>query len=218
MLLQSISRNGVVLGVFAVITTAVVAATSLGTREKIRSNIRAAEASALQDIIPENRHDNHMVDDTAAVDDSELLGLREAKSMYFARKNGDLIAVIIPATAREGYTGDIGLIVGINRDGTIAGVRALSHRETPGLGDKVEYTKSQWVDEFIGKSLTNPATKSWKVKKDKGEFDQFTGATITPRAVVKTVKQALEYFSAHRDEWWPDQQTSTTPMEDSNNG
>ena len=203
MLLQSISRNSIMLGIFAVTTTAIIAATSLGTREKIRDNVRHAEARALVAVIPDDRHDNAMVDDTTAVDDSELLGLREAKNMYFARQGADIVAVILPATARDGYTGDIDLIVGINRDGTVAGVRVLSHRETPGLGDQVDYSKSHWVDDFIDKSLTNPQPSRWKVKKDKGVFDQFTGATITPRAVTKAVKQALEYFAEHRDNWWP---------------
>ncbi len=113
----------------------------------------------------------------------------------------DVIAVIIPATARDGYTGDIDLIIGINADGTVAGVRVLSHRETPGLGDKVDYKKSQWVDGFIGRSLLNPHPEQWAVKRDGGEFDQFTGATITPRAVTKAVKQALEYYHSHQSDF-----------------
>ena len=206
MLAQSISRNGVLLAIFAVVTTAVVAVTYLSTKSRIDDNIRAAEASALLEIVPHSRHNNSMVDDKVPVDDSPLLGLREARSMYFARQNGKLVAVILPVTARDGYSGDIHLIVGVNADGSVAGVRVLSHQETPGLGDNVDYSKSHWVDEFIDKSLATVGIDRWAVKKDGGVFDQFTGATITPRAVTKAVKQALEYFAQHRAEWWPEQQ------------
>jgi electron transport complex protein RnfG len=108
------------------------------------------------------------------------------------------VAVIIPVVAPDGYSGDIDLIVGINSDGTIAGVRVLGHKETPGLGDKAELKKSNWVLGFNGRSLTNPTLDGWAVKKDKGVFDQFTGATITPRAVVAATLRALQFAEANR--------------------
>jgi H+/Na+-translocating ferredoxin:NAD+ oxidoreductase subunit G len=198
MLSESMARNAVLLGLFAVVSTAIIASTYLSTGDRIRENIRRAEERALIDIVPLTRHNNSMLDDVQMVDDAELLGLREAKKLYIARQNNSPVAVILPATAREGYTGDIDMIIGINVDGTIAGVRILSHRETPGLGDAVDKQKSDWVDGFMQKSLTNPTIDKWKVKRDKGVFDQFTGATITPRAVTKTVLQALQYFDKHQ--------------------
>ncbi|NKI16295.1 electron transport complex subunit RsxG [Spongiibacter sp. KMU-166] len=199
MLGQSISKNSLLLGVFAIVTTGVIAATYLSTQQRVLDNIRAAEERALLEVIPREQHSNSMLDDSLLIDDSELLGLRGPRSAYRARnENGDVIAVILPATARDGYTGDIDLIVGIYRDGNIAGVRVLSHRETPGLGDKVDYKKSRWVDGFIGRSLTDPDTAKWAVKKDGGIFDQFTGATITPRAVTEAVHRSLRYFASHR--------------------
>ncbi len=195
---ESISRNSVLLAIFAVVTTAMIASTWLGTREQIAANEKAFRERALLEVVAAERHNNSMLEDSFAIDDVEYLGLRGEKTAYLARMDNRPVAVILPVTAREGYTGDIDLIVGINTDGTISGVRALAHRETPGLGDKVEYRKSQWVDDFIGKSLRNPKPARWAVKKDKGVFDQFTGATITPRAVVNAVKQALEYFEANR--------------------
>ncbi|WP_373090766.1 electron transport complex subunit RsxG [Zhongshania sp.] len=198
MLGQSISKNSLLLGLFAVLTTAVIAGTYLSTRGLIQENIRHAEERALLQIIPKSRHDNAMIDDADTVADSELLGLRETKKFYRATQNGAFVGAILPATARDGYTGDIDMIVGINGDGSIAGVRVLSHRETPGLGDQVDYKKSHWVDGFIGKSLNNPDQSKWAVKKDKGVFDQFTGATITPRAVTAAVNRALLYFEANR--------------------
>ena len=195
---QSISKNSLLLGLFAVLTTGVIAGTYLSTRGLIQENIRHAEERALLQIIPKSRHDNSMLDDVDTVADSELLGLRETKKFYRATQNGEFVGAILPATARDGYTGAIDMIVGINGDGSIAGVRVLSHRETPGLGDQVDYKKSHWVDGFIGKSLNNPDESKWAVKKDKGVFDQFTGATITPRAVTAAVHRALLYFDANR--------------------
>lgn len=198
MLRESISRNAILLGIFALTCTAIIAATFLSSQDAIKENIRLAEEQALLEIVPKSRHNNAMLDDAHNIDDDKLLGLRGEKHYYIARQNGQAIAVIFPATARDGYTGDIDLIIGINIDGTIAGARVLSHRETPGLGDAIDYKKSQWIDDFIGKSLVKPSMDLWKVKKDKGVFDQFTGATITPRAVTKTILQTLQYFNQHQ--------------------
>lgn len=198
MLGQSITKNGLLLGLFAVVTTGVIAGTYLSTRGLVQDNIRAAEERALLEIIPRDRHDNSMLDDAVALGDDALLGLREPRNAYRAKQNDEVVAVILPATARDGYTGDIDLIIGVNRDGSVAGVRVLSHRETPGLGDQIDYKKSQWVDGFIGRSLLNPKADKWTVKKDGGIFDQFTGATITPRAVTAAVKRSLEFYAQQR--------------------
>ncbi len=198
MLGQSIKHNALLLGAFAVVSTAIIAGTYLGSKDTIRENIHKAEERALLEIIPKSRHNNSMLNDAHAISDSTLLGLRTEKHYYIARQNDEAIAIIFPATAREGYTGDIDMIIGINVDGSIAGVRVLSHRETPGLGDAVDRKKSLWVDGFIGKSLVNPSLDLWKVKRDKGVFDQFTGATITPRAVTKTIVQTLQYFDQNQ--------------------
>jgi electron transport complex protein RnfG len=208
---RAISRNSVLLGLFAVLTTALIAGTYLGTRERIIEEQRKAEEKALLQIVPDERHDNSMLDDTIPVGpEAAGLGLRREAQIYLARQAQQVVAVIIPATAADGYSGDIDLIIGVNQDGTIAGVRALNHRETPGLGDKVDLKKSDWVLGFNGKSLINPEPEKWAVKRDKGEFDQFTGATITPRAVTAAVKRALEYFAAHR--------ATLLGLEEENNG
>ncbi len=199
MLGQSITRNSVLLALFALGTTALIASTYLLTKDNIALQMRQAEEKALLQIVPRSRHDNEMLDDTIAVGPQDAgLGLREEKHIYVARQRGTVVAVIIPVVAPDGYTGDIELIVGVNRDGTIAGVRALNQRETPGLGDKVDLKKSDWVLGFAGRSLTNPTLDGWAVKKDKGVFDQFTGATITPRAVVAATLRALQFAQANR--------------------
>ncbi len=199
MLGQSITRNSLLLALFAVCTTALIASTYLLTKDDIAQQKRLAEEKALLEIVPKNRHDNSMLDDTIPVGpETPGLGLLEQKHVYIARLNGKVVTAIIPVVAPDGYTGEIGLIVGVNADGTIAGVRALTQRETPGLGDKVDIKKSDWVLSFVGRSLSNPTLDGWAVKKDKGVFDQFTGATITPRAVVAATLRALQFAQANR--------------------
>lgn len=200
MLGRSITRNSILLALFAACTTALIAGTQLLTKSDIAEQKRQAEEKALLQVVPRSRHDNSMLDDTIPVGPQDVrLGLREEKQIYVAREKGEVIAVIIPATARDGYTGDIELIVGVNRDGTIAGVRALAQRETPGLGDKVDLKKSDWMLGFNGRSLTNPKLAGWAVKKDNGVFDEFTGATITPRAVVTAIRKVLQFAQANRN-------------------
>ncbi len=198
MLRQSITRNSVLLAIFAVCTTLLITGTYLLTRERIAEEKRRAEQKALLEIVPMERHDNTMLDDIIPVGpEASGLGLTEQKRIYLARQGEEVVAAIIPVTAPDGYTGAIDLIVGVNADGSIAGVRALSHKETPGLGDKVDLKKSDWILGFNGRSLDNPELRGWAVKKDKGVFDQFTGATITPRAVIAATLRALQYAEAN---------------------
>ena len=207
MLGQSISRNSVLLATFAVCTTLLISGTFLLTKDRIALEQRKAEQKALLQIIPRDRHDNSMLDDTIAVGPSASgLGLKKDKQIYIARQGDAVVAVIIPLTASDGYSGDIDLIVGVNVDGTVAGVRILTHKETPGLGDKVDLKKSDWVLGFNGKSLLKPALPGWAVKKDKVEFDQFTGATITPRAVVGATLRALQFAQAEHSRLFAPQQ------------
>jgi electron transport complex protein RnfG len=139
--------------------------------------------------------------------------LRKDKRIYIARQQGVAVAVIIPVTAPDGYSGEIDLIVGVNADGSIAGVRALRHKETPGLGDKVDLNKSDWILGFNGRSLGNPELSGWAVKKDKGIYDQFTGATITPRAVVAATLRAIQYARANGDSLFAPASQAAVPGE-----
>ena len=195
---RAISKNSLVLGLFAIATTAAIAATYLNTRDAIAAQERAARARALLEIVPRSRHDNSILDDVVPVDDVELLALKQENNIHVALSEGEPVAFIIPSVAPDGYSGAIKLITGINIDGTVAGVRVLTHNETPGLGDKIDLKKSDWVLGFDGKSLQDPLPEQWKVKKDRGVFDQLTGATITPRAVTKAVYQSLLYFKANQ--------------------
>ena len=195
MLVKSISFNSFVLGIFALITAALLSFTYEGTKERIAEAKREVAKRALLEIIPLTRHDNDVLGDTVKIPKEYLsiLGIKNGE-INLARSKDELIAVIVPSIAPDGYSGKIQMLVGINVDGTIAGVRVISHNETPGLGDKIDLKKNDWILDFNGKSLENPKPKYWKVKKDKGSFDQLTGATITPRAVVTQVLKTLQYF------------------------
>lgn len=202
MLRTSITKNSLLLGAFALVTTALLAFTAQLTQESIAKAERAAQQKALFEIVPRNLHDNDMLTETINIpkDAWAGLGLKSGSDIHVARHLDNTIAIIIPAVAPDGYSGDIHMMVGINADGTIAGIRVLNHHETPGLGDKIELKKAQWILGFNGTSLQNPTPAQWKVKKDGGSFDQFAGATITPRAVVNQVRKVLEFVDAHRNE------------------
>ena len=192
--LASIGLSGSVLAVFAAITSVAIGWTYLATKDQIDMEVRRAEARQLLEIFPPETHDNDIVDDGfELVADTPLLGIREARQGYRVRRDDRVIGVILPATARDGYSGDIRALVGIRDDGTVAGVRVVAHRETPGLGDKVDLRKSDWILGFDNRSLSQPDLSGWNVEKDGGVFDQFTGATVTPRAVILATRRALEY-------------------------
>ena len=193
-MLTAIRNSALGLSIFAVITAGAIALTQVSTREQIQINEREARARALYEIVPRNSIDNNLLEDTVTITAPEVTASEQPVDVFRARRNGQVVTVIIPATAPDGYTGNINIIVGINSDETIAGVRVLTHKETPGLGDKVELKKSDWVLSFNGQRYEGDNDPSWAVRKDGGRFDQFTGATITPRAVVNATARALKYF------------------------
>ncbi|NMT65390.1 electron transport complex subunit RsxG [Marinobacter orientalis] len=195
---QSIRRSAIGLGLFAVITGGTIAVTQVFTEERIQEQAARAEAQALFEIIPESEHTNDLLRDTVQLPASERLAQSGPVTVWVARKDDQPVGMIMPIVAPDGYSGKIHLLVGVDMQGTILGVRVTSHRETPGLGDRIETRKSDWIRSFEGKSLGQPPHREWNVKKNGGEFDQFTGATITPRAVVKAVQKALIYFRENR--------------------
>lgn len=191
---------GIVLGVFAIGGAALVVGTHEATKARIAANEKAAMLDSLHQLIPARRYDNDVFRDKIMVTDSALLGTTRPVAVYRVTKDGKPVAAALTPVAQDGYNGAIHLLVAIYHDGTLAGVRVISENETPGLGDKIEIDKTSWALRFTGKSLTNPPLEKWAVRRDGGEFDQFTGATISPRAVVKAVKDCLIYFKQHRDE------------------
>ena len=184
---------------FAAAGAALVGLTFSQTDEDIKYNEKLTLLRQLNNIIPADEYNNDLLIDTITLKPSQLLGTDEPSLAYRARKDGQDIAVVISSVAPNGYNGPIQMLVGIYNDGRLAGVRVVKHRETPGLGDAVSTTHSDWILGFTNKSLSNPESKYWKVKRDGGTFDQFTGATITPRAVVKAVHNALLYFDKNQN-------------------
>jgi electron transport complex protein RnfG len=196
---REILLSGLFLWIFAVAGTSLVAVTEYLARESIIENERRVLLRNLHALLPAEKLDNDIVEDTLLIPASALLGTEDVSQVYRARYRGEPVAAIFNSIAPDGYSGKIHLLVGIYFDGSIAGVRALRHAETPGLGDGIEIQKSHWILDFDAKSLGNPPPDQWLVKRDKGVYDQFTGATITPRAVVRAVKNTLLYYEQNAE-------------------
>ncbi len=194
---KQVLTTALLLMTFAVIGAGVVGLTYDSTYERIKRNEQLVLLRKLNTILPPSEYDNDLLSDRIDLQPDTLLGTSEASRAYLAFKNNAPVAVVLSPIAPNGYSGPIHLLVGIYRDGTVAGVRVVKHRETPGLGDAVESQRSDWILGFDDRSLDNPTSRQWKVQRDGGVFDQFTGATITPRAVVKAVHSALLYFEQY---------------------
>lgn len=196
-----IKKNSQILAIFAIICTAIVGLVNELTKDEIKAQEQLQLLNTLHSIIEPNRYDNDITRDCVSLS-SPLLGNstndKKIQTAYIARQNNQAIAIAMTSTAPDGYNGNIELIIAINMDDTVSGVRVLKHQETPGLGDKVELRKSNWINSFTGKKLLSENDNRWAVTKDNGIFDQFTGATITPRAVVKAVKKTLLYFKDNK--------------------
>ena len=193
-------KNGLLLALFALLCTGLVAVVNQQTFDEIKLQQQKELMGILHQLIPDELHDNELTAQCTLLQNKEALGTEDALPAYIATAAGKPVAIALEAIAPDGYNGNIKLIVGINTQGEVLGVRTLSHQETPGLGDKIELRKSDWVTKFVGKVLTSEDDKQWQVQKDGGDFDQFTGATITPRAYVKAVKRAVWYFTQHQAE------------------
>jgi len=183
---------GLVLGAFAVGGVSLVAATHVLTVERIVANERAAILRKVAAIIPTEHMDNDPLQDRIEISAPDLLG-GPASHVYRVRKGDEPLAVVLDPVIPNGYMGPIKLLISVLADGTLGGVRVLAHKETPGLGDKIELAKSDWILSFTGKSLKNPPEAQWKVKRDGGAFDQFAGATVTPRSIVRAVRDTLRF-------------------------
>jgi len=197
--LRNMIISAILLGLFAILGTGLVALTFKHTKDRIAENERITIINSLHALIAPAEHDNDMYEDVIMVTDETMLGTSDTVNVYRARLKGQAVAAIIGSAAPDGYAGRIKLLVAVRHNGTLAGVRVVNHRETPGLGDGVELERSDWILGFNGKSLSNPDAKAWKVKRDGGIFDQLTGATITPRVIVKAVHKTLQYYGKHRD-------------------
>ena len=192
---DKLSYQPLSLGIIAMLTSGALALSNQLTHDGIRqAELRDLQASLVQ-VLPEGYADNDLLNDRMKIagDDGQTV------TVYRSRQAGAVNGTVFQVSGR-GYAGNIVVTIGVDAGGTLLGARVVKHQETPGLGDKIELAKTKWIRSFEGQSLTSPPAEKWAVKKDGGVFDQFAGATITPRAVVKAVKGGLEFFAAHRQE------------------
>ncbi|MCB1777069.1 MAG: electron transport complex subunit RsxG [Candidatus Competibacteraceae bacterium] len=190
---QTLGYHAALLGGVALLVSTAISFADWLTRADITQRQLEDLQATLQQVVPARYYDNDLVRDTVTVNDGGRTVV-----VYRARREGQVQAVSYQVTAPGYGSTEMILVIGVDRQGTLLGVRVISHSETPGLGDKIETTKSDWILGFSGRSLNDPPAEQWGVKKDGGVFDQFTGATITPRSVVKAVKGGLEFFAHHR--------------------
>ncbi len=195
----SVWSSGLILGGLAAICTALVAFTHSGTAPRIAANEQAYLEQSLQPVLQGIDYDGKLSESTITISPPHELPGNEDVPVYRVYADGASIAALFVVRATDGFSGPIRLLVGIDAGGTITGIRVLEHRETPGLGDLIDADKSDWILQFNGRSLTSPLQSGWAIKRDGGEFDQLTGASITPRSVIGAIRETLIYFEENRD-------------------
>ncbi|HQE38989.1 MAG: electron transport complex subunit RsxG [Zoogloea sp.] len=186
-------RHAAILGAFCLGFGIVLAMTERLAAEDIATRATEDRLSSLTQVLPAAIYDNNPLENTLVVKDAESKDV----TVFQATKAGKVTGVAYEIRG-TGYAGEIRLMMGVDADGRILGVRVLAHKETPGLGDRIETKKGDWILRFTGLSLDAPPLEKWKVKKDGGQFDQFAGATITPRGVVAAVRRGLEFFRTNQ--------------------
>jgi len=197
-MIRAMAISAGLLAIFAMVGGGLVALTEQLTRDRIVENEQRARLASLQEILPDDAYDNDLVADTVELKDVAGLNVESPVVIHRAYREGEPVAAIFPLVAPDGYGGPIHLLMGVHVDGRLAGVRVTRHAETPGLGDPIEARRSDWIHDFEGKQLGEAPERKWQVQADGGEFDQFTGATITPRAVVRAVRRGLVYFESNK--------------------
>lgn len=191
-------KSGVTLAVVAAFCTSLVAFTWQLTAERIETNKKEWLERSLQPALAGLFFDSPVTESMIVIPPPHELPGSDAAIIYRVYAGDEPVAALFVVSARDGYAGPIKLLVGVTMDSTVTGVRVLEHRETPGLGDRIETTKSDWVLQFDGHSLRDPLPRQWVVKGDGGDFDQLTGASVTPRAIIRAIKETLTYFDANR--------------------
>lgn len=192
---RGIGYQAGLLGGMAMLVSIILMMGEHGTREDIKARLEEDRQVMLEQVLPSSMFDNNPLATTTELEGNPFGG---DPTVFLASKNGQLTGAAFEVIG-QGYSGDIVILIGIDAAGELTGVRTIAHAETPGLGDKIEIAKHDWVTSFNGFSLNNLSEKDWAVKKDGGRFDQFTGATITPRAVVGAVHEGLKVFRQQRE-------------------
>lgn len=192
-------QTGILAG-FALLASVLLGLANCSTSSTIQKRLDEDLQKSLQEVVPASLYDNDLLKDTVTVPSASYNIGADQTLVYIARKNGEATAACFKFIAPDGYSGAINMLMGVDRNGNILGVRVIKHAETPGLGDKIEVAKSDWILKFNGHSLLDLAPAQWAVKKDGGVFDQFSGATITPRKTVQAIHRGLKFFNDHRNE------------------
>ena len=196
---RSIVKTGMTLGMIAAVCTSLVAATYQLTKDRIAANEKALLEQSLQPALTGIFYDSGVSESRLVLQPPHGLPGNDLAIIYRVFAEGEPAAALFVVTARDGFAGPIRIVLGVEASGSVTGVRILQHRETPGLGDKIVSARSDWVYQFDGRSMGDPQLLGWALKGDGGEFDQLTGASITPRAVIKAIRDTLVYFDANRD-------------------
>lgn len=191
---QRVGYQAMLLGGFATFASVFLVSGNMATKDEIAQRQKEDLLASLSQVVPEKLYDNNLLSNPLEIDDAD----NHKIIIYRGFKDSQVSALAWEISDPGGYAGEIRMIIGVNTDGEILGVRVIAHSETPGLGDKIEEKKSNWIFDFNGLSLDNTALNQWKVKKDGGRFDAFSGATITPRAVVRGITSGLKFFKANR--------------------
>lgn len=208
---DSVIKNGATLAAIAAICTALVATTYHLTQDRIAANEQAFLERKLAPVLSGISFEGSISESKRVIEAPHGLPGRDDAVIYRVYGDGKPVAALFAVTAPDGYSGPIRILLGIDVDGVVTGLRILEHRETPGLGDKIEESKSDWVYQFDGKSLSNPGLEDWAIHRDGGAFDQLSGASVTPRAVVKAVRETLLYFDANREQIFTMDESDNTP-------
>lgn len=197
-MIKHAAKTALTLLVFALIGTAMLVFVFEKTKAPIEASEKEARLALFKQILPESAYNNALLQDKVEIMPNEQLGNRQTSTAYIAKLNGKTAGVILEAIAHDGYSGDIKLLIAIRADSSISGVRVLTHKETPGLGDYIDIGHGDWIKLFDDESIHKTPEAQWQVKKDGGKFDYMVGATITPRAVVKAVLKATQFFEANK--------------------
>ncbi len=210
----SVLRTLLLVGIVAACAALLVSASYDFSKERIAANERARLLARLDSVLDPGLRGRDLATARFTVTNRELLGTDAPVDVFVATDAGRPVAVIFASVAPDGYNAPIALLIGMSSAGVVSGVRAVSHRETPGLGDEIDTAQSDWIKQFDGTSLTMPELTTWAVDKDDGHFDSITGATVTSRAVVKAVKNTLLYFKQNRDEIFAEAARAANPDHD----
>ena len=191
-------KTAITMLAFAFVGTSLLAYVFDITRAPIEASEKEARLALFKEILPVNVYDNDLLKEVVDIGPNDLLGNRVSTIANIAKFNHKTAGVILEAIAHDGYSGDIKLLIAIRADGSISGVRVLAHKETPGLGDYIDIAHGKWIKLFDDESVNKTPPTNWQVKKDGGKFDYMVGATITPRAVVKAVLKALQFYEMNK--------------------